>query len=1453
MPGWRSASGAVLVAASLAVFASGGPERQVLPGHVPPAVSRLKVQRALAGQERLQLALGLPLRDKAGLTNFLRDLYNPVSPRYGQFLTAEQFTERFGPSLPDYQRVIEFARTNGFSVMATHPNRLVLDVTAPVADIEKAFGIRLNVYQHPSEARTFYAPDANPSVPVSVPILDVSGLDNFVLPHPMDLKPAPLDQVVSNATGSGPGGDFLGRDFRAAYAPGVSLTGVGQVIGLFQFGPYFSNDIPVYEQATGLPITIIVTNVLLDGFTGVPAPGADDGEEALDIEMAMSMAPGAVIVVYEGNSAYDIFNRMATDNLAKQMSCSWGFSPPPSGMDNIFLEFAAQGQTLFVASGDGGAYNSSQTIFSPADDPNITSVGGTSLTTSGAGGPWQSESAWGGSGGGWSAAYAIPTWQQGLNMSANHGSTTRRNLPDVAMLAEPMIYFVFKNGQSGTVGGTSAASPLWGGFMALVNQQAAANGKPPLGFLNPVIYSLGRSAGYAASFHDITAGQNTNAGSPTNYYAVAGYDLCTGWGTPNGANFINALAGPNDPLQITPGIGFVAATPYGSPFRPVSLDLSLTNTGTASLDWSLGNTSVWLNASSPGGTIPAGGPASVVTVTLKTATATNMVAGNYYANVWFTNLSSGIVQSRLFTLVVSSANWPLMMTGFNAGIIVPNNATPANPQATGFDIANGYCFYQAGLNTNSSVASGSGGQGFPQSGSFTSLLDNMTVFQFGPYGATNALMLGYTYPNSGTLALANPQSFNSLAILAASANANSSSLGALVVHFTDGTSSQSFNLNAQDWYNATGNVALEGFGRLKLGTNPFSTENPGAYNPSLYQTTVNLAALGLNQPVASITFTKPTGGTTLDTAVLAVSGAIMPAEVNITQQPQSITNTVASQGVTFAVTAMGEAALAYQWYFSPSGYPGTYATMSGQNSASLALNPVLTTNNAGSYYAVVTNSYNAVASAVATLTIFRAPVITRQPAPANLALFAGQTLRLTVAANAAQPLAYSWNFNGTAIAGANSASYALTPVQTINSGIYSVVLTNAFGAVTSSPVSLVVQAAPTYPLAQAVLADHPIAYWPLDELSGAVAHDYVGGKNGVYSRVLLNQPGDNLIDTRPAARFGGLSSYNSCVTNIPIDFATSANAAFSVEAWVNGGAQNNDNGLVTKGTGAGGEQFNLDCGAANHGFRFFVRDAGGGAHLANGSAIPNNKWRHLVGVCDEINAKVILYVDGVSNASGTITAGSGLLASVNPASIGSRQSGAATAYDLQFVGTMEEVAVYNYALSATRVQAHFKAATNRPPVWSVNPFSQPALDAGQGISGTVSTNASDPNGDAITFAKANGPGWLSVAANGTLSGTPLSADIGTNVFLVSATDPGGLSSTATLDIAVNPGPPINAAFSLETTNLLLSWNGGIGPYSIQMATNLDNPNWQTILTMFSATNLVLTPSNAAGFYRIIGQ
>lgn len=645
-------------------FSASAVERQTLQGHVPRAAARLKPIERLPATNSIHVAIGLPVRNPELLTNLLQQIYDPASGQYRQYLTAEQFTEQFGPTEADYQAVAAYAQANGLTVKRIHPNRRILDVVGAVGDIEKAFHIAMRVYPHPTEARTFYAPDVEPSLDLPTPVLFVSGLNNYRTPQPMlrELR-APAASAGHPRIGSGPGGSFMGKDFRTAYVPGTTLTGAGQAVGLFELDGFYSSDITDYATQAGLP-NVAVDPVLIDGFSGTPVsrrPGSGNEEVALDIETAISMAPGlSRVLVYEGSPTAtgaivdDILNRMATDNQAKQLSCSWGFDIDATSQQT-FLQFAAQGQSFFLASGDNGAF--SGPIFQPSDDPNITVVGGTELTTDGAGN-WSSEVAWNGSGGGISTVYSIPDWQQGIDMSHNRGSSTMRNLPDVAMLAHN-AWVIADRGRSFAADGTSIAAPLWAGFIALVNQQAATEGKAPVGFVNRALYAIGKGGGATTAFHDITSGNNTNGTSPSLFYAVSGYDLCTGCGSPNGTAMINALlAPPVDPLLVTSQLGFYATGPVGGPFNISSLNYSLTNTGSTPLSWSVNNPVPWLVVTPTSGTLAPGAPAAKVTVTLSD-TASKLLIGTYTATVSFANANSGVAQTRQFSLLVGNGGFEI--------------------------------------------------------------------------------------------------------------------------------------------------------------------------------------------------------------------------------------------------------------------------------------------------------------------------------------------------------------------------------------------------------------------------------------------------------------------------------------------------------------------------------------------------------------------------------------------------------------------------------------------------------------------------------------------------------------------------------------------------------------------------------------------------------------------------
>ena len=303
---------------------------------------------------RLSLAVGLPLRNREELEHLLSQLADPSSPNFRQYLTPAQFAERFGPSEDDYQALAAFLRANGLAVTGTHPNRTILDVSGTVEEIESLLHVNMLYWSHPARG-TFFAPDREPSVDAGVTILAITGLDNFVVPRPMDLKSHPLSGATPLTTGSGPNGLFAGGDFRAAYAPAVTLNGAGQSIGLFELDGFYASDVQANFKQAGLT-PVPVQTVLLDGFNGSPAGG--NVEVTLDIMMAAYMAPGASnIIVYEGTNWNDVLNRMATDNLASQLSSSWCFSPTNGTTEQIFEQMIAQGQSLFQASGDSGAYH----------------------------------------------------------------------------------------------------------------------------------------------------------------------------------------------------------------------------------------------------------------------------------------------------------------------------------------------------------------------------------------------------------------------------------------------------------------------------------------------------------------------------------------------------------------------------------------------------------------------------------------------------------------------------------------------------------------------------------------------------------------------------------------------------------------------------------------------------------------------------------------------------------------------------------------------------------------------------------------------------------------------------------------------------------------------------------------------------------------------------------------
>ncbi len=509
----------------------------------------------LPANQVMQLDIVLQLRDPEGLKSFLDALYDPNSGIYHQYLTPQEFTERFGPSQQDYDDVVGFAKTNGLEVVGGSRDGMEVQVRGPVSAVEAAFHVTMRTYRHPTENRTFFSPDREPTTTLPFQLWHVSGLDDFSIPHPMYLKRSAVaaargidaKTLVTHATtGSGPSASFLGSDMRAAYYGGTALTGAGQNLGLFEYEGTDLADLTTYyknaKQTNNVPITLLSTDGTSTSCVASRRRGCDDTEQTLDMTQALGMAPGlASLVMYVGSTDTAIISAMTTHSpLPTTIGCSWGWTPAdPSTLDPYFQKMAAQGQNFFAASGDSSTWSSRNEAW-PADDAFVVSVGGTDLTTASAGGAWKSETAWVDSGGGISPdKIAIPSWQKlaGVINSSNKGSTTLRNGPDVAANAN-FTFYVCADQTTCTAneyGGTSFAAPMWAAYIALVNQQLVDNGDATIGFINPTIYAQNVTSSYGTNFHDITSGKSGS------YSAVTGYDLVTGWGSPKPA-LITALA-----------------------------------------------------------------------------------------------------------------------------------------------------------------------------------------------------------------------------------------------------------------------------------------------------------------------------------------------------------------------------------------------------------------------------------------------------------------------------------------------------------------------------------------------------------------------------------------------------------------------------------------------------------------------------------------------------------------------------------------------------------------------------------------------------------------------------------------------------------------------------------------------------------------------------------------------
>jgi hypothetical protein len=427
-----------------------------------------------------------------------------------------------------------------------------------------------------------------------------------------------------------------------------------------------------------------------------------------------------------------------------------------------------------------------------------------------------------------------------------------------------------------------------------------------------------------------------------------------------------------------------------------------------------------------------------------------------------------------------------------------------------------------------------------------------------------------------------------------------------------------------------------------------------------------------------------------------IMGLYYAADVppTITTQIQPPPGPVYAGGsVSFNVFAEGNPVLGYQWYFDNVG-------LDGQTSTNLTLNNVKTASS-GNYSVVVTNAYGAATSSVALVVLTGgAPQIAQQPIPVTR--WMNYPFTISVTAGGAEPLFYYWQADGVFIPGATKASYTAIAPGT-GSFSYSCVVSNQFGTTNSALVAVTSLAWPTAEYSALILEYYrPIAYYRLDELSGNIAYDYAGGINGQYFNVSLGQPGYSPYDPDPGIVVGpGPNSYMGNINGSAIDFA--GTNAFSFLLWCNGNpAQTNGAALIAKGesnngAGVANEQFCLNVGgvSGNSGvYSFFVRDPGLVPAEVDADRGPNGTWQAIAVTCD--GTTIAIYVNGVMEGS-TAAPSYGIESLTSPVSIGSERSGVAPTYDLNFAGSIDEVAIFDYALSQSQVFGLYAVPYTPPP------------------------------------------------------------------------------------------------------------------------------------------------------------
>ncbi|MGN6232210.1 MAG: S53 family peptidase [Trinickia sp.] len=522
--------------------------RQQLAGSERVAVKDSKCLGPIDPNETLRVVVTLRRRAERELEDFTERV---ARGQQAEPLSREAFAQRFGVAPEDFAKLEAFAREYELRIERQDSSAAKAVLTGTARHLQAAFGVELSHYEHPTLGRFRGRTGA-----ITIPA-EIAGIVTAVLG--LDDRPQARTHFRLR-TGSGDGPIFARAAPAQAFTP-VELArlydfpagdGNGQCIGLIELGGgYARSDLSAYFRSLGVPAPQVVS-VPVDGAGNAPSgdPSGPDGEVTLDVEIAGAIAPKAKIAVYFAPNSdagfVDAVSHALHDaaNKPSVLSISWG-GPENAWTDQAIASFndtlrsaVALGVTICAAAGDSGSSDGSADgadhVDFPASSPYVLACGGTRVTAGGSGAianevVWNDGAGGGATGGGVSARFALPAWQEGLAAARVDGppvALAKRGVPDVAADASPTSgYDVLIDGQSVPVGGTSAVAPLFAGLIARIN---ALSGKPA-GFVNQKLYQA------PSAFNDVTSGDNGT------YAASAGWDACTGLGSPNGRSVAAAL------------------------------------------------------------------------------------------------------------------------------------------------------------------------------------------------------------------------------------------------------------------------------------------------------------------------------------------------------------------------------------------------------------------------------------------------------------------------------------------------------------------------------------------------------------------------------------------------------------------------------------------------------------------------------------------------------------------------------------------------------------------------------------------------------------------------------------------------------------------------------------------------------------------------------------------------